>query len=58
VGDTCEAARHAVDQGLICRSALSLIEEASRADEAPEKVPDESQCSPEESRGSCAPLRD
>jgi phosphatidate phosphatase APP1 len=34
VRDSCEAARHAVGLGLIGRSTLSRIEEASRADEA------------------------
>lgn len=34
VRDTCEAARHAVEQGLIGRSALPRIEEASRSDKA------------------------
>ncbi|MCP3138165.1 App1 family protein [Pyxidicoccus xibeiensis] len=34
VRDTCEAAKHAVGEGLIGRTALPRIEEASRADEA------------------------
>jgi phosphatidate phosphatase APP1 len=39
VQDTCQAARHAVEQALISRSALPRIEEASRADEArPQKA--------------------
>lgn len=45
VQDTCEAARHAVDLGLIGRAALPRIEEASRADEsqprtAPQREPE------------------
>ncbi|MFP2907011.1 App1 family protein [Pyxidicoccus sp. 3LFB2] len=41
VQDTCEAARHAAELGLIDRSALSRIEAASREDEAqPRREPE------------------
>ncbi len=38
VRHTCEAARHAAEQGLIGRSALPRIEEASREDERPPRA--------------------